>query len=126
MGETRTCHRFGQYTPSRSSRISQKDSKKVGCTATLNILQFQSEPSVVELKLLTGHANHVPGDDNDVRTLPLTREAAHMIESQLRSGINCRDIKTAVLCQVERWEIGQRKPTYEDVYNRIRKVDLFD
>ena len=122
MGETRECHRRGQHTPTRTVRISQKDSKKIGCKGTLSILQYVENPGVVEIKMSMGHVNHVPGSNSDIRTLPLTRETVTVIERNLRNGSNCRDIRTAVLRQIEQWECGRRKPTYEDVYNRIKKV----
>ncbi|KAI8329015.1 hypothetical protein EDC96DRAFT_452566 [Choanephora cucurbitarum] len=117
MGESRECHRRGQHTPTRTVRISQKDSKKIGCRGTLSILQYVQNPGVVELKMSMGHVNH-----SDIRTLPLTRETVTVIERNLRNSSNCRDIRTAVLRQIEQWECGRRKPTYEDVYTRIKKV----
>ncbi|KAI8340990.1 hypothetical protein EDC96DRAFT_487256 [Choanephora cucurbitarum] len=122
MGESRECHRRGQRTPTRTVRISQKDSKKIGCRGTLSILQYIQNPGVVELKMSMGHVNHVPGSNNDIRTLPLTRETVTVIERNLRNGSNCGDIRTAVLRQIEQWECGRRKPTCENVYNRIKKV----
>ena len=88
----------------------------------MSILQYVHNPAVVEIKMSMGHANHVPGSNSDIRTLPLTRETVTVIERNLRNGSNCRDITTAVLRQIEQWECGRRKPTYEDVYNRIKKV----
>ncbi|OBZ81095.1 hypothetical protein A0J61_10855, partial [Choanephora cucurbitarum] len=70
MGESRR----GQHTPTRTVRISQKDSKKIGCRGTLSILQYVQNPGVVEIKMSMGHVNHVPGSNSDIRTLSLTRE----------------------------------------------------
>ncbi|KAI8353314.1 hypothetical protein EDC96DRAFT_567004 [Choanephora cucurbitarum] len=82
IGETRECHRRGQYTPTRTVRISQKDSKKIGCRGTLSILQYVQDPGVVELKMSLGHVNHVPGSNSDIRTLPLTSETVTVIKLQ--------------------------------------------
>ncbi|OBZ80835.1 hypothetical protein A0J61_11116 [Choanephora cucurbitarum] len=73
MGETRERHRRSQQTPTRAMRISQKDSKKIGCKGTSSILQYVQNPGVVEIKMSMGHANHAPGSNSDIRTLPPTR-----------------------------------------------------
>ena len=128
--ETFVCHRAGVYTPQRSVRIAQKDSKKCGCTARIKITIRSNRPGVCEIVLLSEHTNHVPGDLYDVRTLPLTRSTVQQIEQQLRIGSNYRDIRISMLRQLDEVDsertAGQRRVNYEDVYNMMTRVlDLF-
>ncbi|KAI8050633.1 uncharacterized protein B0P05DRAFT_317334 [Gilbertella persicaria] len=102
--------------------LSQKDTKEVGCQATLNSLQYMNNRAVDEIKLLTKHTIHVPGKEDDIRTLPLTRETVSIIEQSLKNGIISRNVRTAILRQVDEWSNGIRKPNIDAVYNHLRKV----
>ncbi|RCH88004.1 hypothetical protein CU098_001463, partial [Rhizopus stolonifer] len=108
MSQTRECHRHGHSTPFRSSRISSKDSKKVGFKAALSILQFKNDSLVVQIKVPIGHGFHVPREEGDFRTLPLTTETVQVIERNLKNGTNRIGIKAAVLRRIERWGNGIR------------------
>ncbi|KAI8046984.1 uncharacterized protein B0P05DRAFT_642512 [Gilbertella persicaria] len=88
MSQTRECHRHGHSTPFRSSRISSKDSKKVGFKAALSILQFKNDSLVVQIKVPIGHGFHVPREEGDFRTLPLTTETVQIKESLYRFDTN--------------------------------------
>ncbi|OAD79032.1 hypothetical protein PHYBLDRAFT_62203 [Phycomyces blakesleeanus NRRL 1555(-)] len=55
-------------------------------------------------------------------TLPLPSEAIKIIEDQLKSGSSCRSTRISVLRQIDSWGVGIRKPNYEEIYNRMRKM----
>ncbi|OAD75510.1 hypothetical protein PHYBLDRAFT_64426 [Phycomyces blakesleeanus NRRL 1555(-)] len=59
---------------------------------------------------------------DEVRTLPLPSEAIKIIEDQLKSGSSCRSTRISVLRQIDSWRVGVRKPNYEEIYNRMRKM----
>ncbi|OAD67117.1 hypothetical protein PHYBLDRAFT_174501 [Phycomyces blakesleeanus NRRL 1555(-)] len=69
------------------------------------------------------HNNHVPGDRSEMRTLPLPFEAIKLIEDQLRSGSSCRSTRISVLRQIDSWGVSVRKPNYEEIYNRMKKMN---
>ncbi|OAD70670.1 hypothetical protein PHYBLDRAFT_69492 [Phycomyces blakesleeanus NRRL 1555(-)] len=41
---------------------------------------------------------------------------------QLRSGSSCRSARISVLRQIDSWGVGVRKPNYEKIYNRMKKM----
>ncbi|KAG2191501.1 hypothetical protein INT47_010970 [Mucor saturninus] len=120
--ETRQCHRSGKYQPKRQIRLAQKDSKRCGCTAALKIKQY-NDTSIVTFCMTKDHVNHVPGERQEIRTLPLPSEAIKIIEDQLRSGSSCRNTRISTLRQIENWGVGIRKPNYEEIYNRMKKME---
>ncbi|OAD75183.1 hypothetical protein PHYBLDRAFT_166938 [Phycomyces blakesleeanus NRRL 1555(-)] len=122
FGETKKCHRAGQYITNRQLRLAQKDTKACSCTAALKIIQHLDNPNVVTFCQTRAHVNHVPGDWDEVRTLPLPSEAIKIIEDQLKSGSSCRSTRISVLRQIDSWGVGVRKPNYEEIYNRMRKM----
>ncbi|OAD67177.1 hypothetical protein PHYBLDRAFT_174563 [Phycomyces blakesleeanus NRRL 1555(-)] len=122
FGETRKCHRAGRYTPKRQIRLAQKDSKLCKCEAILQIKQHINNPEVVMLCMTKDHTNHIPGDNSDIRTLPLTSEVIRIIKGQLKEGKSCRNVRISVLEQIEEWGVDIRKPSYEDIYNIMRKM----
>ncbi|KAG2211417.1 hypothetical protein INT45_013278 [Circinella minor] len=101
--KTFRCHRGGSYVPQRTERTGQKKN----------------------------HDHYRPGDYRDRRTLKLTGITLEKIREQLRDGRNCREIRMALLRQFEsvtdNSNNGQRKLTYNDVYNQLKqlKYDLF-
>ncbi|OAD65462.1 hypothetical protein PHYBLDRAFT_176059 [Phycomyces blakesleeanus NRRL 1555(-)] len=121
FGETKKCHRAGQYITNRQLRLAQKDTKACSCTAALKIIQHLDNPNVVTFCQIRAHVNHVPGDWDEVRTLLLPSEAIKIIEDQLKSGSSCRSTRISVLRQIDSWGVGVRKPNYEEIYNRMRK-----
>lgn len=71
------------------------------------------------------HCNHIPGDNEDLRTLPLTASNVEEIARQLDEGRNCRDIRITLLRRLERLDTAsQRNVTYDDVYNAMVKVGI--
>ncbi|OAD80270.1 hypothetical protein PHYBLDRAFT_160921 [Phycomyces blakesleeanus NRRL 1555(-)] len=122
FGETKKCHCAGQYITNRQLRLAQKDTKACSCTAALKIIQHLNNPNVVTFCQTRAHVNHVPGDWDEVRTLPLPSEAIKIIEDQLKSGSSCRSTRISVLRQIDSWGVGVRKPNYEEIYNRMRKM----
>lgn len=79
FSKTFYCHRRGPYTPQRTVRLAQKESKKCGCTTTLKVMASASSPTVCAIKLQSDHVNHVPDHWDGVRTLPLTRQNVETI-----------------------------------------------
>ncbi|OAD67595.1 hypothetical protein PHYBLDRAFT_151106 [Phycomyces blakesleeanus NRRL 1555(-)] len=102
--------------------VVKKDTKLCYCEATIFIKQYVNNPEVVLICMTNGHTNHVPGNTSEIRTLPLPSEAIKIIEDQLKGGSTCRNTRISVLKQIEEWGVGIRKPNYEDIYNRMRKV----
>ncbi|OAD73349.1 hypothetical protein PHYBLDRAFT_145746 [Phycomyces blakesleeanus NRRL 1555(-)] len=84
FGETKKCHRAGQYITNRQLRLAQKDTKACSCTAALKIIQHLDNPNVVTFCQTKAHVNHVPGDWDEVRTFSLPSEAIKIIEDQLK------------------------------------------
>ncbi|OAD81158.1 hypothetical protein PHYBLDRAFT_161789 [Phycomyces blakesleeanus NRRL 1555(-)] len=122
FGETRKCHRAGKYKSQHQTRIAQKDTKTCSCTAALQIKQYISNRNVVTFCRTRARVYHVPGEREEVRTLPLPSEAIRIIEEQLKSGSSCRSIRISVLRQIDDWGVGVRKPNYEEIYNIMRKI----
>ncbi|OAD76005.1 hypothetical protein PHYBLDRAFT_165979 [Phycomyces blakesleeanus NRRL 1555(-)] len=122
FGETKKCHRANQYITNCQLRLAQKDTKACSCTAALKIIQHLDNPNVVTFCQTKAHVNHVPGDWDEVRTLSLPSEAIKIIEDQLKSGSSCRSTRISVLKQIDSWGVGVRKPNYEEIYNRMRKM----
>lgn len=124
--KTFRCHRGGSYVPQRTERTGQKKNKKVNCPARLKITIWADQPLECEITLLRDHDHHRPGDYRDRRTLKLTGITLAKIREQLRDGRNCREIRMALLRQFEsvtdNSNNGQRKLTYNDVYNQLKQV----
>ncbi|OAD66371.1 hypothetical protein PHYBLDRAFT_175181 [Phycomyces blakesleeanus NRRL 1555(-)] len=121
-GEIKKCHQAGFYISDRNVRLAQKDTKLCYCEATIFIKQYINNPEVVLICMTNDHTNHVPGDASEIRTLPLPSEVIKIIEDQLKGGSTCRNTRISVLKQIEEWGVGIRKPNYEDIYNRMRKM----
>ncbi|OAD81103.1 hypothetical protein PHYBLDRAFT_161737 [Phycomyces blakesleeanus NRRL 1555(-)] len=122
FGETKKYHRAGQYITNHQLRLAQKDTKACSCTAALKIIQHLDNPNVVTFCQTRAHINHVSGDWDEVRTLPLPSEAIKIIEDQLKSGSSCKSTRISALRQIDSWGVGVRKPNYEEIYNRMRKM----
>ncbi|KAG2215505.1 hypothetical protein INT46_006765 [Mucor plumbeus] len=131
FGETRQCHRSGAYESKRSVRIGQKDSKRCGCVAQLSIARYHENVAghlgsdVVEFKLLKDHTNHVPGDSKELGMLPINRTALDTIKYHLTLGNKCRSIRIATLKTLDTLKEenkGSRRPSYDDVYNLMKKM----
>ncbi|OAD75372.1 hypothetical protein PHYBLDRAFT_166620 [Phycomyces blakesleeanus NRRL 1555(-)] len=122
FGETRQCHRAVIYISERDSCPAQKESKACECNGALKIKQFKKSPTIITFCMTRDHNNHVPGDRSEIRTLLLPFEAIKLIEDQLRSGSSCRSTRISVLRQIDSWGVGVRKPNYEEIYNRIKKM----
>ncbi|OAD79353.1 hypothetical protein PHYBLDRAFT_162427 [Phycomyces blakesleeanus NRRL 1555(-)] len=122
LGETKKCYRAGQYITNRQLRLAQKDTKACSCTSALKIVQHLNNPNIVTFCQTRAHVNYVPGDWDEVRTLPLPSEVIKIIENQLKSDSSCRSTRISVLRQIDSWKVGVRKPNYEEIYNRMRKM----
>jgi hypothetical protein len=80
---------------------------------------------VVEFKLLKDHTNHVPGDSKELGMLPINRTALDTIKYHLTLGNKCRSIRIATLKTLDTLKEenkGSRRPSYDDVYNLMKKV----
>ncbi|OAD68519.1 hypothetical protein PHYBLDRAFT_172945 [Phycomyces blakesleeanus NRRL 1555(-)] len=86
------------------------------------VKQYIKNPEVALICMTNDHINHVPGNASEIRTLPLPSEVIKIIEDQLKGGSTCRNTRISVLQQIKEWGVGIRKPNYEDIYNRIRKI----
>ncbi|OAD67740.1 hypothetical protein PHYBLDRAFT_151266 [Phycomyces blakesleeanus NRRL 1555(-)] len=120
--ETKKCHHAGQYITNCQLRLAQKDTKACSYTAALKIIQHLNNPNVVTFCQTRAYVNHVSRDWDEVRTLPLPSEAIKIIEDQLKSGSSCISTRISVLRQIDSWGVGVRKPNYEEIYNRMRKM----
>ncbi|OAD75693.1 hypothetical protein PHYBLDRAFT_72883 [Phycomyces blakesleeanus NRRL 1555(-)] len=106
----------------KKHKYSGKDTKTCSYTAALKIIQHLDNPNVVTFCQTRAQVNHVPGDWDEVRTLSLPSEAIKIIEDQLKSGSSYRSTRISVLRQIDSWGVGIRKPNYEEIYNRMRKM----
>ena len=80
---------------------------------------------VVEFKPLKDHTNHVPGDSKELGMSPISRKALDTIKYHLTLGNKCRSIRIATLKTLDTLKDenkGSQRPSYNDVYNSMKKV----
>ena len=81
------CHRSGSYASVArdEGRPTKKKSMKAGCTASLSIKCYFTEPEVYHfIPVVQEHAFHIPGDQvDDLRCLPLSRRYLWKIQNEL-------------------------------------------
>ncbi|KAI9362835.1 hypothetical protein BD770DRAFT_300583, partial [Pilaira anomala] len=80
---------------SGKQRELQKASKKCNCLALLKVTCYKSSPDMVTLKVMNEH-NHEVGGSDDIKHLPLSKEAGDYIEGRLREGYRKRDTRLSI------------------------------
>ncbi|KAI8983673.1 hypothetical protein BDB01DRAFT_109794 [Pilobolus umbonatus] len=73
----------------------QKACKKSNCPARLKVTCFKNNPNMVTLETVNEH-NHAIGGSDDIKHLPLSREAREYIEGRLREGYRKRDTRLSI------------------------------
>ncbi|CAG8841498.1 19078_t:CDS:2, partial [Gigaspora margarita] len=92
---TYKCHRSGKYesqagqNPMKKARINQKGSKNIGCKSAIIITKTKGDCPRMIIKY-TSHSNHIPGSDNDIGALRLSKQIQDYIAQRMR---DCLDVK---------------------------------
>ncbi|KAI9355183.1 hypothetical protein BD770DRAFT_324231, partial [Pilaira anomala] len=95
------CHHFGKKQAKTFVSLSgkqhelQKAGKKCNCLALLKVTCYKSSPDMVTLKFMNEH-NHEVGGSDDIKHLPLSKEARYYIERCLREGYRKRDTRLCI------------------------------
>lgn len=96
------CHRSGtkrthaaRVTGGQSgkTRPVRKKSKKVGCTARLNVVCYRETPDKATFEFISEHVNRTPGSIEDVLFLPNKPEVIRRIEEELEKRYDVRQVR---------------------------------
>ncbi|KAI8969418.1 hypothetical protein BDB01DRAFT_855966 [Pilobolus umbonatus] len=75
--------------------IKRSANKKSNCPARLKVTCFKNNPNMVTLENVNEH-NHAIGGSDDIKHLPLSREAREYIKGQFREGYRKRDTRLSI------------------------------